>query len=411
MKYCLIGAKLNYSYSALIHGRFGLDYSLKEIPEENLAGFVKTCEYDGFNVTIPYKKAIIPYLDGVFGDAEKTGAVNTVVKRNGKLFGYNTDIAGLKYAFERKGVTLKDKNVMILGGGGAAAVAQFVAESAGARRIDTVRRNGKLNYDNCYDLKDTEIIINATPVGTFPNVNETPIYPEKFPALLFVMDMTYNPSETELIRLAKLAGAKTSSGLSMLVKQAICSEEIWENLTLPETLSEDTVKWLCIKQSNLVLIGMPSSGKTALGKIIAAKLGKSFIDTDEEIFKTTGVLPENIIISDGEKAFRDKESAAIKNAATSFNSVIATGGGAILRPENMGFLSKNGVICYVMRDLSLLSTKSRPLSRDMGVEKLFEVRAPLYEKYCDFKVKNDGDINDTVKEIIRKYEDTCDKRA
>ncbi len=410
MKYCLIGAKLGYSYSALVHGRFGLDYSLLEVAEKDLAKFIKENPFDGFNVTIPYKRAVMPYLDCVSEEAERIGAVNTVVKKDGKLFGYNTDAAGFEYAVKRKGVSLKDKNVLVLGSGGAAAVARFVAQKTGARRVDTVSRGGKINYENCYDLKDAEIIINATPVGTFPDISETPIFPEKFPAVKFVMDMTYNPFNTELLRRAKEAGAKTSSGLSMLVKQAIESERLW-GFNADDNACEDAAFNIYKQKSNLILIGMPSSGKSSLGKILAEKLGKTFVDTDDEIVKKTGLSPEKIILTRGESSLRDVESKVIEDLSLSFGCVIATGGGAVLRPENSNLLSKNGVICYIKRDISLLSTKGRPLSKVAGTERLFEERRPLYEKYCDFSAENDGDIKDTAKEIIKKYEDTCRQRT
>ena len=411
MKYCLIGEKLSHSYSAEIHGDMGFNYTLNEIPSEKLPEFLRNCPFDGFNVTIPYKKAVMPYLSGISSEAEKIGAVNTVVNKNGKLFGYNTDAKGMEYALEKKGITLKNKNVMILGSGGAAAVARYVAQKQGAARIYTVSRKGAVNYDNCYDLENTEVIINATPVGMFPNTGFSPVIPERFKNLSAVFDLIYNPFSTELLLRAEKLKVKTANGLAMLVKQATTAEEIWSG----KTISEETVRKEILKlykaKSNLVFIGMPSSGKTTLGKTVAEILGKTFIDTDEEVLKISGRTPKDIIITDGEEEFRNIESAAVKAAATKTGAVISVGGGAVKREENVEMLKKNGIICYIERDLSLLSTENRPLSARSGIKELYEERKPLYERACDYKVENNGALKSAAERIIKGYENTCNKRA
>ena len=415
MKYCLIGERLSHSYSAEIHKGCGLNYELKEVPRGKLADFIKE-NYDGFNVTIPYKKEIIPFLDGVDESAEKIGAVNTVVKTDGKYIGYNTDMEGMRYALSRKGICLTERNVMILGSGGAACTAQALCGAEGAKSFVTVSRSGEINYENCYELKDTDIIINATPVGMFPNIGETPIDLSRFKNLKGVFDCVYNPFNTALIMQAKKLGVPCSDGLPMLVKQALEAQKIW-GVTSDKADTEEIINGLYADKLNIVLVGMPSSGKTTVGKLVAEISGKKFIDTDAEIFNATGKTPAEIIEKTGEKAFRDIETEIVKKAALSSGAVIATGGGAVLRGENVSALKSGGVVLYIKRDLSLLTAEHRPLSQSGGIARLFVERKALYERAADFTVLNDGKKADCANEIASvfnnyKYnpKDTGDKR-
>ena len=396
MRYCLIGERLSHSYSVEIHKGRGINYELKEVPRGGLADFIKE-GYDGFNVTIPYKKEIIPFLDGVDESAEKIGAVNTVVRRGGKYIGYNTDIEGMRYALSRKNIRLTDRNVMILGSGGAACTAQTLCGAEGAKSFVTVGRSGEINYENCYGLKDTEIIINATPVGMFPNIGETPIDLSRFNNLKGVFDCIYNPFNTALILQAKKLGIKCSDGLPMLVKQAIEAQKLWGIDNADNT--EEIINSLYADKLNIVLVGMPSSGKTTVGKLVAEISGKKFIDTDAEIFNATGKTPAEIIETSGEKAFRNIETETVNKIAVGTGAVIATGGGAVLRGENVSALKANGVIFYVKRDLSLLSAENRPLSQSGGIARLFGERKALYERAADFVVENDGKKADCANEI------------
>ena len=405
MRYCLIGERLSHSYSVEIHKKRGVEYELKEVPRENLAEFLKE-DYDGFNVTIPYKKDIIPYLDGVDKTAEKIGAVNTVVRRDGKHYGYNTDITGMRYAITRKGISLTDSNVMILGSGGAACTAIALCKEEGAKSVVTVSRNGEINYDNCYDLKDTEIIINATPVGMFPDIGVSPVDLSRFPNLKGVFDCVYNPFNTALILQAKKLGIKCSDGLSMLVKQAVEAQKIW-GITNDKDDTEDIINGLYLDKLNIVLVGMPSSGKTAVGKLVAAITGKKFIDTDAEIYKKTGKTPAEIIETCGEKAFRDVETGTIKSVVKVSGQVIATGGGAVVKADNVCALKANGVLFYIKRDLSLLTSENRPLSAGVGIARLYEERKALYERAADFSVENNGKINDTAENIAQTFSAIC----
>lgn len=404
MKYCLIGEKLGHSFSADIHRKNGLDYCLKEIKSDELGDFFsgKFGKYRGFNVTIPYKKAVMPYLDFIEEKAKKIGAVNTVLEKDGKFYGYNTDINGMEFTFKKMGVSLKDKTVMIFGSGGASQTARVFATDQGAKEVVTVSRNGAVNYENCYDIKNAEIFINATPVGMFPNNYETPFSLKNFQNAEAVFDLIYNPLKTRLILDAKKRRVKCAGGMEMLITQAFFAEKIWGYDFSEQDIKNCEIEILSQKK-NVVLYGMPSSGKTTAGKAIADKLGKNFIDTDFEIEKAFGKTPSEIITESGEKTFRDIETDVIKKVAKETGAVIATGGGAVLRKENTDALKMNGFTVYIKRDISLLTTIGRPISREKGLNKLYEERKELYKNAAEITVLNNGEITDCVNEIIKKF--------
>lgn len=402
MKYCLIGERLSHSYSSDIHKKRGFDYELIEVPRGKLSDFLRE-DYDGFNVTIPYKKEIIPYLDGLDESADKIGAVNTVVKKHGKYYGYNTDISGMAYAFSRKGVSLKNKKVLILGSGGTSNTAEALCVKEGASAVK-VSRSGKVNYENCYGFKDTEIIINSTPVGMFPNISGVPIDIARFPALSFVFDCVYNPFNTALLQNAAKLGINRSDGLPMLVKQALDAERIWGK-DQGEHDAEKIIAELYSQKLNIVLCGMPSSGKTTAGKAVAELLGKKFVDTDAEIYRATGKTPSELITGSGEKVFRDIETEAVKKEALLSGAVIATGGGAVLREENVSALKSNGIIFYIKRDVSLLTSDGRPISQGKGLERLFSERKEFYERAADFSVENNGELKSCAETVARLFSD------
>lgn len=412
MKFYLIGKKLGHSYSALIHRAKGLDYSLKELSEGEAGDFLQNGDFCGLNVTIPYKKTVIPYLDELSESAKEIGAVNTVLKKDGKLFGYNTDFGGVEYSFKRAGVSVENKTVCVLGAGGAAAAVNAYLSAAGAKRIYSVSRKGEINFDNYGAfVGDSEILVNATPVGMFPNVGISPADLSLFPELSFVFDCVYNPERTELVRSAKERGITALSGLFMLAEQALLAEDIWLGKTHTGQETEDIVRLVYKNSLNLVLAGMPGSGKTSLGKIVAETLGKKFVDTDEEITKKFGATPAEIIVKEGEEAFRKKESAVIKEVSALSGAVIATGGGAVIKTENVSALKSNGVIVYIKRDLSALSSGNRPITAKEGVSALYEKRRAVYESAADETVCNSADKLHAVKEIIKAYETACNKRS
>lgn len=411
MKYCLIGKNLSYSYSKLLHERFGFDYSLEALKEEELEGFVKGCPFDGFNITIPYKKQIIPFLDEVSKAAREIGAVNTVAVRNGKKCGYNTDYAGFLKTFERYHVGINGKNALVLGSGGASSVAVKALEDRGAKSVTVVSRSGEIDYENCYDLVDTNIIVNATPVGTNPDLDGSIIDLKRFPKLEFVFDLVYNPCKTKLLLQAEESGVKYSNGLCMLVGQALEAEKIWTGKDYSDADLKNGISFLKRMTTNIALIGMPSSGKSTIGKVLAKRLGKELYDTDKIVLKNTGKTAEEIINERGEKAFRDEEEIAVKEALLHGGAIVALGGGAVLREKSRQYLKQTAFTVYVKRPLELLSSKGRPLSQERGVEALYNERAHIYEGAGDFTVMNDKTVGRAAQEIIEAYENFSYKRT
>lgn len=433
-KYYLLGEKLSHSYSAVIHSFFGLDYSLRELPPEKLSEFVKSRKFDGLNVTIPYKKSIVPLLDEVDGIAEKTGAVNTVLNKNGKLIGYNTDYYGMKYALEAAKITLKGKNVLVLGSGGAGIVAEKLAIDEGAASVEIVSRKGKLNYENIYDREKTQVIINATPVGAFPFAGGAACDVSRFKNLEGAFDCVYNPFRSKFVLDAEKIGARACGGLTMLVAQAVYSEKIWSETTggiadktvdgtfetangTAEKTADGTADGsaetadcgnkiravlgeVLKRETNISLVGMPGAGKTTVGRILAEKLGMGFCDTDEEIEKIAGESPEKIIEKYGEERFREIETEVAESVSSLRGVVIATGGGTILREKNVEKLRSCGVVIWLGRDLNLLAQNNRPLSKNMPISRLFKQREEYYVAASDKKIENDEAAEKTAEKII-----------
>ena len=406
-KYALIGAHLSHSYSPKIHAELvGYNYGLVEIAQENLRDFVLGKEYAGYNVTIPYKKEIIKYLDSVEEIANEIGAVNTVVNKNGKLVGYNTDYYGIEYSLNSAGITLKGKKVVILGTGGTSLTARTLAKNSGAREIVIISRSGENNYQNYHLQKDTEIIINTTPVGMYPNNYEKLIDLGFFPNLEGVFDAIYNPMLTELLLQAKEKGVKYSNGLPMLVAQAKKSAEYFIDKKIDDEKIEKVIASIEKQAENIVLIGMSGSGKTTVGKMLAQKLNREFIDTDLEIVKRDGRDIPTIFKESGEGYFRELEKQVLKEVGALSNKVIATGGGVVENGENYFALKQNGKIFYLQRDLGSLDRKDRPLATDLSaVKNLFERRKDKYEAFADCKIDNNKDLQNTIGEILRDYED------
>lgn len=402
-KYCVIGQSLPHTLSPEIHKHFGLNYGVEEMNEDELKDFLEKREYDGFNVTVPYKKVIMPYLDEIDDTALKIGAVNTVILKNGKYIGYNTDYGGMEYALSRGSISLRKKNVIILGTGGASMVAEYLCKQKGAKSIIKVGRNSEINYSNVYTLTDTEIIINTTPVGMSPDNKGCPIELKSFNKLEGVFDAVYNPLETELIRTARALGVKAQNGLAMLVEQARLARDIFTGEESNVRLTEDVLDKLYKKNLNLVLIGMPSSGKSTIGKLLSERLNKNLVDLDDEFVKREGISIEEFFKRFGEKEFREKEKALCLEYAAKLGEVISTGGGTVMDKESFVELTRNGIIIYIDRPLNLLISDGRPLSKSKGVEKLYEERRRVYEQ-CDLRVVNDVSIEAVIEEILR-YEE------
>lgn len=400
MKYGLIGEKLGHSFSKTVHSKIaGYEYELCEIAKDDLDTFMKTRDFCGINVTIPYKEAVIKYLDFISEEAEKIGAVNTVVNKNGKLYGYNTDFYGLKSLIEKNEINVFGKTVLVLGSGGTSKTANAVLKSMGAKEIFTVSRSGGeglITYEEAY-FKNAEVIINTTPVGMYPKTDDQAIKLDDFKGLEAVVDVIYNPLKTKLIIDAENRGIKAVCGLYMLYSQAVKAAEIFTENEIKADLFNEILN----EKQNLVLIGMPSCGKTTLGKMLAEELGKEFVDTDEEIVKKTGIKISEIFKNYGEEHFRNLESEVIKELSSKQSLVIATGGGAVLRRENVDALRHNGRLIFIDRPLDMLiTTDDRPLSsnRELLEERYYE-RYPIYCLASDVRINADGDLGTNFEKI------------
>ena len=404
MKYGLIGEKLGHSFSKIIHEKIAdYTYELKEISKENLDSFMREKDFSCINVTIPYKEDVIPYLYYVDSAAKAMGAVNTIVNRDGKLYGYNTDFYGMKLMIEKNGFDLKDSKVLILGSGGTAKTSKAVAENLGAREIITVSRSGEVNYNNVTELhKDADFIINTTPCGMYPNNDTYAIDPALFPSLKGIIDAVYNPLKTTIVSMGEDLGVKGITGLYMLIAQAVLASEKFMDKSLDvEKISDEIYDELLKEKQNIILIGMPGSGKSTIGKALAEKLGRDFIDTDDVITEKHGIISD-IFATKGEKYFRDIETEAVKETAKKGGIVIATGGGAIMRKENVRALRQNGIIFFLNRPLDdIIPTSDRPLSSDIeSLRKRFEERYPIYKATGDFEIAIDGKVENAVNRIL-----------
>lgn len=396
MQYGLIGERLGHSYSREIHEKIAdYKYELLELKPDELGDFLTKKEFCGINVTIPYKQAVIPYLDEVSEMAENIGAVNTIVNRNGKLYGYNTDFAGMRELIRYANIDIKDKKVMILGTGGTSKTAHAVVQSLGAKEIIHVSRKigeNTVTYDDAIRLHtDTQVILNTTPVGMYPNENNKPIDIEHFKQLEGVLDAVYNPLQTNLVLDGKAKNISACGGLYMLAAQAVWASAIFLDKDVETSLIDKAFSLVMEQKENIILIGMPTSGKTTVGRLLAEISQKRFYDTDRMITKKIGTISD-YITQNGEPAFRAVEREIITKAARLSGCIIATGGGAVLDPENVRALKRNGRLVFLDRALNNLKAASdRPLSSDINrLAKLYEVRYPIYKKAADICV--DGNI-------------------
>lgn len=406
MKYGLIGEKLGHSFSKVIHERLGYDYRLVEIAPDNLDAFMKEKNFLGINVTIPYKERVIPYLDEVDENAREIGAVNTIVNRDGRLYGYNTDFYGMQMLFSHAGIDSFGKKVAILGSGGTAKTAKAVLKSLGAKEIITVSRSGDSNYADLYKKhSDVEIIVNTTPVGMFPKIFERIVDISGFYNLSGVIDAVYNPLNTSIVIDAKQKGISAESGLYMLVGQAIRASELFLGIKYPSYMTDVIYDGIYTEKESVVLIGMPSSGKSTVGRILAEKLGSRFVDTDDLIMDRIKMPIAEFFALHGEDEFRRIESEVIHNLAGENGLVIATGGGAILNGDNLFNLRYNGKILFIDRPLELLiPTDSRPLSNSKStLEDLYNKRYPIYCNVCDARVEAIGTPTEIAENILENY--------
>lgn len=408
MKYGLIGEHLGHSFSKAIHEKIAdYVYEIKEIEPDKVEEFMSAREFNGINVTIPYKEKVIPMLDYVDESAKKIGAVNTVVNKNGKLYGYNTDYSGMKALVLRVGAEINGKKVLIIGTGGTSKTARAVVTDLGAKEIifvSNVPVDGALSYEEVYtNHTDVDVIFNTSPVGMYPKNNTCPIDISKFYKLTALIDVVYNPIQTKLIREAKARGIKAEGGLYMLGAQAVYAYEHFSGNKATKELCDSVYNDVINEKSNIILIGMPASGKSSVGKALANLTGKQFIDTDVEIVKAEGKEISDIFSEKGEAYFRDLESKIIEDVSKLNGYIIATGGGAILREANCDSLRQNGKLYFLDRSLELLvPTSDRPLSSDRAsIEKRYNERYEIYCRVCDVKINGDGTVDEVAKEILK----------
>ena len=396
----LLGKTLGHSYSPLIHSYFGqYEYRLFEKQPHELEDFLKRGEFEGLNVTRPYKKDVIPYLDALSPIAARLGAVNTIVRREGKLIGHNTDYAGFLSMVHRSGLDPAAKKVLILGSGGASATAVAVMEDLGADVI-VISHGGENNYNNLYTMHtDAAIIVNTTPVGMYPNTDFSPISIFAFPALEGVLDVIYNPTNTMLLQFAQESGVYGMNGLWMLVAQAKEASEWFQNCTISDEKITQIHNIVRAQVENIVLIGMPGCGKTTVGKALADKLGRQFFDADAEIAKKAIMSIPEIFAKEGEEGFRSREIKVLSELGKQSGLVIATGGGCVTQAVNHSNLHQNGRIFWLKRQISQLPTDGRPLSQKGNLEEMYRIRKPLYESFADVIIENET-VEQAVQQIM-----------
>ena len=404
MRCGLIGRRLGHSYSCQIHRALAdYSYELWELEPEELAGFLEKRDFAGINVTIPYKEQVIPYLDELSETARAIGAVNTVVNRNGRLVGDNTDLPGMLALIRRMRLTLAGKKVLILGTGGTSKTARAAAAQLHAAEIYRVSRCGKddaITYPQAAaEHGDAACIINTTPCGMYPDVDACPVDLEDFPRLEGVVDAVYNPLRTDLVLNARRRGIAAEGGLYMLAAQAAYAGALFRGCTASQAEIDLAYHTVRRQMENIVLIGMPGCGKSSIGQALADSLHRPFIDADAEIVRRAGCSIPEIFAKDGEPGFRKIESAVLADLGKASGTILATGGGCVTRPENYPSLHQNGRIVWLTRPLELLPTDGRPMSQANPLAALWETRKALYEQFSDVTVRNDTTIDACVQQI------------
>ena len=406
MKCGLLGRKLGHSYSPQIHNLLG-DYSyvLFEKEPEELENFLKNGDFSGLNVTIPYKKEVIPYLSELSPTAPKMGCVNTVLRRSdGTLYGHNTDYFGFTSLVRHAGLSVAGKKVLVLGSGGASNTAVAALKDLGASPV-VISRSGENNYQNLHRHTDAAAIVNTTPVGMYPNTGVSPIDLGLFPHLEGVLDVIYNPARTQLLLDAEKLGIPRENGLWMLVAQAKEAAEVFTGRKISDEVIEKIYRRLSHQMKNIVLIGMPGCGKSTIGTLLAEKLGRTLADADEKIIALAGKSIPEIFAQEGESVFRNWETQALTELGKQSGLVIATGGGCVTQKRNYPLLHQNGYLVWLERDWSKLPTDGRPLSQANDLGKMYAARKPLYEAFADIRVENAGTPEETVQHILNALEE------
>jgi len=401
--YGLLGRKLGHSFSPQIHKELGgYDYVLFEREPEEVAQFLKSGEFTGINVTIPYKQTVMPYCDELSPAAQAIGSVNTIVRRpDGSLYGHNTDYDGFRYMLRSMGVDPKGKKALVLGNGGAAKTVRAVLRELGAGETVTISRSGEDNYTNLERHKDAALIVNATPVGMYPETEAAAVDLAMFPNCQAVADLIYNPARTQLLLQAESLGMKTVNGLGMLVEQARCASELFTGSVIDESATAMITAKIAAETMNIALIGMAGCGKTTVGTELARRLGRKFVDMDEEIVKRAGKSIPDIFAGEGEEAFRSLETQVLRELAPQSALVIATGGGVVTRERNLPLLRKNSRIVRLLRPVEELPSDGRPLSQKYTPSQLAMEREPLYNSWKEIAV-NVTEPAETAECIIKE---------
>ena len=398
MAWCgLIGMPLGHSFSPRLHGMLAdYDYRLIPLEEKELPEFLQTGGFLGLNVTIPYKRTVIPFLDELSPEAARIGAVNTILRlADGRLRGYNTDYDGFVRQLRASGLDVQGKKVLVLGTGGASRPVRCALEDLGAGEIISISRSGPDNYENLARHKDARIVVNATPVGMYPRNGAAPLSLDAFPELEGVLDLIYNPQRTALVLQALDRGLPALGGLTMLAFQALRAAEIFTGHPIAESRGTEAAARLARDTENWVLIGMPGCGKSTIAAALAQRSGREVLDADALVEQEAGISIPEIFAREGEAGFRKRESAVLARIGRESGKILATGGGAVTRPENRSFLRQNGRLIFLERDLAALPTAGRPLSQATAPEVLYARREPLYRAWADITVRNDAPA-DTV---------------
>ncbi len=401
----LLGEKLGHSYSPQIHRLLGdYAYSLFEVPPDALGTFLRQGDFSGLNVTIPYKKAVIPYCAALSPRAKAVGAVNTIVRRpDGTLIGHNTDYFGFERMLASTGLSAAGKKALVLGSGGASNTAAAVLRAAGAEVV-VISRTGENNYQNLDRHADARLLVNTTPVGMFPNVEESPISLEPFGALEGVLDVIFNPARTKLLMDAQRRGLVTCGGLQMLVSQAKESAEWFTGHAIDDGVIPDILCTIRAQTENIILIGMPGCGKTTVGQILAKKTGRPFRDADAEIEAKAGMSIPEIFARCGEDGFRALETQVLAELGRQSGCIIATGGGCVTRACNYPLLHRNGVLFCLNRGIDHLPTAGRPLSQNGDLQEMYRIRRPLYQRFADVQIDCTGTPEAAAMAILASME-------
>lgn len=397
----LLGETLGHSYSPMIHHQLGdYDYRLFEIPRDALDAFLESGDWDGLNVTIPYKKAVVPYCGALSEAAAKLQSVNTLVRRpDGTLYGDNTDLYGFLYMMRRSGIQPAGKKALVLGSGGASVTVKAALEQLGAS-VTVISRSGPDNYANLDRHADARIIANTTPVGMYPHNGAVAVDLRQFPHCEGVLDIVYNPARTALLLQAEELGIPCAGGLSMLVAQARRSSELFTGAVMDDGVLERVERTVQGRLRNIVLIGMPGSGKTTIAAALSRTLGREAVEADDLISQKAGMSIPEIFAQSGEEGFRALETEVLAEQGKRSGIILSTGGGCVTRPENYPLLHQNGVIFCLTRALSKLPTDGRPISQSTDLAQLYARREPLYRRFADVMVSNDGAPEDTLHTIM-----------